>query len=246
MRATAAQVRVERPHDLLAARRGRPLAEDGEGGHDAREAVAALAGIDRDHRVDDAGCPSVARPAPRASSPRDPRRRRRKPRTTPTRRRRSAPDTHRTARRRSRTWRSAHPSSSRSAHSNAARGWVVTSRSMPLIRSVVMAKGSGVPQMGAEERPDPLPPLLGGVEPIVRPVDGEEGMTCVRIRVELVALLVGVQGGGQRGDVVGRGRRVLLAEQPEQRAPEVRRELDRRPPAVAVDRGVDVERCRRR
>src|SRR4029453_6216133 len=81
-------------------------------------------------------------------------------------------------------------------------------------------------QMRAEEREHLLPSVEGGGLPVLRPVDGEEGVAGVVVRVELVRLVELVERLPGPGRVVRRRARVLHAEETEQRALQVPRELD--------------------
>src|SRR5262245_35189005 len=99
-----------------------------------------------------------------------------------------------------------------------------------------------------------LPTVERRVLPVLRPVDGEESVPRVLVGVELEYLAVLLQRGFGLRIVLGRGARVLHAEQSEQRTLKILRELDGRrrlslrqllrlrhhAAAVAVDRRVDA------
>src|SRR5436309_2709627 len=80
------------------------------------------------------------------------------------------------------------------------------------VASVVLVSGGGdigahlmrlSTQVAAEEGPDPLPAVSGGVESVRRPVDREEGVAGAFVRVELEVLAAGLQRFGHHRDVVG-------------------------------------------
>ena len=87
----------------------------------------------------------------------------------------------------------------------------------------------------AEPGEDLFPPVHGGVRPVVRAIDGEEGVAGVLVGVERVGLAVLLQRLLGARDVVGRGASVLDAEEPKQGTLEILREVDRGDVQGAID-----------
>src|SRR4029453_1867787 len=151
------------------------------------------------------------------------------------------------------------PTATRSGMPSAA-----SSSSMPMFmaRSPAPAPNapmSGFRQVAAEPAPDLLPPALRGVDVVARAVDREERVTGPLVGVELVRLALGTQLVLDPRHVLGRRVAVLGAEQAQQRAAELRRQIDGRPravrrqvvrsgddpPAIAVDGGIQGQRAGR-
>src|ERR1700750_1781444 len=97
-------------------------------------------------------------------------------------------------------------------------------RGVPVVGATPMPKAGVAPVEGEGRRPpwqgqggaprglqvlgvegeDLLPAVVGGLYPVGRAVDGEEGVASVRVAVELVGLAVGLQGRLELGDVLRR------------------------------------------
>src|SRR5690242_7397422 len=112
-------------------------------------------------------------------------------------------------------------------------------------------------QMRAEEFRNPAPAVDGGIETVRGTVDGEERMPCAVVGKERVILSQPGEFRVEGGDRFGGRVAVVLAEQAEQRAAQIRRQpedgLHRRwhplrwilydERSVAVDGGVDRQRA---
>ena len=83
--------------------------------------------------------------------------------------------------------------------------------------------------MSAVELEDALPAVDGGLGPVRRALDAEEGMAGVVVAMELVVLAGRLERPFELVDLLAAGELVLVAEQAEQRAIELRRAVDQRP-----------------
>jgi hypothetical protein len=89
-----------------------------------------------------------------------------------------------------------------------------------------------------------LPGVHGGLGPVAGPVHLHEGVSGAVVGVELIGLACRLERGFEFGDVLGRGMLILSAEQPEERAGQVRGPLDQGRGAVQrvpLGRGLDDE-----
>src|SRR5215469_15255992 len=86
------------------------------------------------------------------------------------------------------------------------------------VRYVHIPSASSAGQVAAAQIPDLLPAVVGGLDPVGGPADGEERMAGPVVDVELVRLAGLGEGLAQLGHLVGRRILVVRAEQAEQRA----------------------------